>query len=340
MSVAANRNTRGFTVFELLVVVFVVGLVVVLVGLMASAVSRMREAANRVQCSSYLKQMGLGMHNFEGVHKRLPPLMGGGTDPNGLPVAELSGQFPRWNGATPFFLLPYIEQHELWKAAMAADPANEPPLAVPSRLHKGRQVNQSAVITFVCLVDPGMVDGIQRGSGLGGMSFVANGQLFGNTDPATGLPSKDNPWDRGSRVSGIKDGSSNTIAFAHAYVRCGAADGTATTPASGAIWGYYYNGFAPAGTQGPPIFMCADVNGAANVGPGIGLHFQVTPFPFAALAGNGAGCDPGLPATPHLDCMIVSLADGSTRSVLPIMSLRTWWLACSPDDGQPMPNDW
>lgn len=89
------RNSAGFTLVELLVVIAIIG---ILVGLLLPAVQSAREAARRLQCSNNMKQLGLGILNFESAFSNLPP-----------------GNDVRFNGLH-FRLLPFIEQTAMYQA--------------------------------------------------------------------------------------------------------------------------------------------------------------------------------------------------------------------------------
>ena len=87
------RKNKGFTLVELLVVIAIIG---ILIALLLPAVQAAREAARRMQCSSNLKQVGVGMHNYENAH-------------GGLPIGVVIR--PSMQGHTSFaMILPYIEQ--------------------------------------------------------------------------------------------------------------------------------------------------------------------------------------------------------------------------------------
>ncbi len=99
-----SRQVRvGFTLVELLVVIAIIG---ILVALLLPAVQAAREAARRSECTNNLKQIGLGVHNFESSYKTLPHP--GQCDSTGSSTTTYMIHSP----AT--LILPYIEQQAVY----------------------------------------------------------------------------------------------------------------------------------------------------------------------------------------------------------------------------------
>jgi prepilin-type N-terminal cleavage/methylation domain-containing protein/prepilin-type processing-associated H-X9-DG protein len=210
-----NRH-RGFTLVELLVVIAIIG---ILIALLLPAVQAAREAARRAQCSNNLKQVGLGLHNYEAVINCFPPSVNFGS---ANPEVE-TVHYANWI----ILILPYIEQQPLYTQFNLNVPITDP----VHRDARGRRIP-----TLLCPSDPyngeaNTFHSTAEGDNWARGNYAANGSLGAYSTTWWAAAGWDAPrwkssWHRGVMganasigISGINDGTSNTIMVAE--VRAG-----------------------------------------------------------------------------------------------------------------------
>ncbi len=185
---------RAFTLVELLVVIAIIG---ILVGLLLPAVQAARESARSLTCSNNLKQLGLGLLNYESAHRSFPPGRG----------APIPGVF------SPLaYLLPQIEQSSLHaKIDFGKAPTD---FNVGATVHSGLAnlpVAQSSVPTFLCPSEsigtrvPGLSYAATNYVGNVGSGLVDAGTMAG-ADGVFYLNSQ-------TRMRDLLDGTTSTVAF-------------------------------------------------------------------------------------------------------------------------------
>lgn len=199
-----RRLRRGFTLIELLVVIAIIA---ILIGLLLPAVQKVREAAARIQSSNNLKQISLALHSCSDALNTLPPMYSDG--------AAGYGPFTGNIGTVHFFILPYIEQDNVYKRAQTA--------AGPHDVYFNN-VHTTPIKVFQDPREFSTSSGIlDAGNPWGVTNYAANYQVFGGAGPGG--------WYRGLNVGRIQDGTSNTLAFCTKYGKCDAGGG-------GSLWGH------------------------------------------------------------------------------------------------------
>jgi len=147
------RRCAGFTLVELLVVIAIIG---VLVALLLPAVQAAREAARRQQCQSNLRQLSLGLMNYESARGAYPAAFEfpKTANPNSLPPAFMG---PNW----AIRLLPYVEQASVYGQIDQSVVAGGvwPGKAPPSIAHANNERVRTAILAvFRCPSDTNFND--------------------------------------------------------------------------------------------------------------------------------------------------------------------------------------
>jgi prepilin-type N-terminal cleavage/methylation domain-containing protein/prepilin-type processing-associated H-X9-DG protein len=141
------KDRQGFTLIELLVVIAIIA---VLIGLLLPAVQKVREAAAMAQCKNNLKQMGLALHNYHGDRGSFPPgIVSQLIDPTWRMPPGQCNAFPAETGpgwSFFAFMLPYIEQDNLYRSINFNLPISDPANAAARR---------TVVKLYLCPSDPG-----------------------------------------------------------------------------------------------------------------------------------------------------------------------------------------
>ncbi|MBC8166225.1 MAG: DUF1559 domain-containing protein, partial [Bryobacteraceae bacterium] len=98
------RRQRGFTLVEVIVVVAIMALVL---AVMMPAIQSAREDARKVQCKDRLKQIGLALQNYHGIHSVFP--YGSSCS---FPTEK---RFTNVKHAWTEFLLPFLDETPLYQ---------------------------------------------------------------------------------------------------------------------------------------------------------------------------------------------------------------------------------
>ncbi|WZP00447.1 DUF1559 domain-containing protein [Isosphaeraceae bacterium EP7] len=227
-----SKAVRGFTLIELLVVISIIA---VLIALLLPAVQSAREAARRMQCVNNLKQLGLATHNYESSVGSFPMGDHKGRNYNGNYIRQNFGPFVA--------LTQFIEQGQVYNALNSS---------LQMYLAPNSTVNAIGLTALWCPSDinvtrryPGNKDDgwdeapqpmcySSYGANTGPLIYHPNRGNSGWSGTGTLLPQMNGIFsyigaaaygDTGTsvsptRLSGITDGTSNTILYGeHSYGR-------------------------------------------------------------------------------------------------------------------------
>lgn len=320
------RQRNGTTRWNVAVVV---AIIVLLAGLLVTGVGRVREAAAEAKCKNNLKQIVLGLHCYNDVMNRLPPLVDQGEGaPTGQGLPSVFHTIWNYMEAYPRRYWPKQSPPENYHAPSTTRFTFEQKghrEGDPLGVQNGGDANQS----FRILQCPGdattsrlrdvpttLPDGSTGYYATG--SYAANGIL---------------PW----AVGKLPVNLSNTIAFAERPQVCGTVHNLwgvgFYSPQMPAFAALAPQGFGSTGQVAPVTPLPAEED-AASLRVRMGMADAPPQEPdFASpiqRIRTGGPCDPRLPGSPHRGGMQAAMADGGVRMFAWDTTPWVWWAACVP----------
>lgn len=282
-----SQRIRGFTLVELLVVIAIIGIIV---SLLLPAIGAAREASRRMSCQNNLKQIALGLHNYESTFKVFPSGYLHKFGPRGSALQPANHMGLAWGGA----MLPQLEQGGLF-AQIDFD--------VPIWHDNNRAVREIHLPVFLCQSDT-YSDGwhVVRDDSASPIEQYACASYAANWGPSDANVNLDDTPDdsrgvfyRNSRtkIAAIMDGLSNTLAF-----------------------GERHNGPIPTGNTagGHSEFENSWIAAVRDVDDLPDDHGHMVLFETQFRPNQLGGDDKGL-AAPHVGLCQFALCDGSVRAI-------------------------
>jgi prepilin-type N-terminal cleavage/methylation domain-containing protein/prepilin-type processing-associated H-X9-DG protein len=353
---------RGFTLIELLVVIAIIA---VLIALLLPAVQAAREAARRSQCVNNLKQIGLGLMNYESAVGSLP----WGEAPHNIGSNNVPSSL--------CLMLPFVEQQPLYNACNFFH--NGPNFWGGIDAANGT-VQVTKLNVFLC---PSDTNRISMGSRFNGLTpGNTNYQSNAGADAYSFLTGTTGTGGSGSinlfsgpfpsycplvRLANITDGTSNTVGFSEVVTGQGAFAGgfdnlrpsssfvAISANASGATAGSAnpqtdYNNCIKSGGVTPGNVVQSTTAGGFPIGAawwwgrsGQTRYNHVMPpnsFHCDFNSGNSDSDDDAITATSrHPGGVNAVFVDGSVRFIKATINTPTWWALSTMSGGEVISSD-
>ena len=331
----ASQKKQGFTLIELLVVIAIIA---ILIGLLLPAVQKVREAAALAQCKNNLKQLSLACHNYSDTQGKLPAAVKLNA---GVSRTNAIGQSfgPNW----AVMILPYLEQGALYNQHSSnitaygtnSNQAWQAIGAAPVKLLKCPSDFGHEIPYNINGVDFARGNYACNAGGIHGPSLgwtsTENGASPTNGNAWAGLPTTLNGGgvmciNFGSKLTGIADGTSNTIMINELRV------GSLIAPtdprgtwalgfpgASVTVGHFSWDCMLPNNKdyQADDCEGCID-RSADGMGACVGCNYQQ-----------------GQARSKHTGGVAAALCDGSVRFVTNSITQKAWWYLNASDDGNP-----
>ncbi len=345
------RNWRGFTLIELLVVIAIIA---ILIGLLLPAVQKVREAAARAQCQNNLHQLSLATVNCADTNQgKLPPSIGIYPSNQGNQGTPNNGE-----GGTFFFILPYMEQQNIYNACFSPndrglpDPGNAATggrnAGLPTYVGWNAQA-LAPIKIFQCPSDATFGQGWTAVPTTKNIetSYGANGQIFTLSYLWN--------WGTGSKryPAAISDGTANTIMYTEKLASASLDNGTWTFDVGINLYPDWGSAVAPVDCYCPSNYMGSPTDVSTNLAATVARNY----FQVAARIGcvgtasdggpgpinynqSGACVNPWTPSTMHTAGINVGMCDGSVHFVAQGTNPTTFWTALTANLGDLLGPDW